>query len=180
MKKHQNRNKGKFAKVGKFKYAFRIVILIILALAIVKGANMVIDIMQTKEAHAEELSLSERLRTYELNEKLSVEQARQEARKTALYGSVEDKVKVLSLSNAEKELLMKESSLNFVAKNPKSTAFGVWQGLHSTRVKYAKKVGVNHDTIEPQEQIAMFRAYVSDRYQTADQALSFWLIHHYY
>ena len=66
------------------------------------------------------------------------------------------------------------------AKNPNSTAFGVWQGLYATRVKYGAKVGVDPNTTDINEQIGMFRVYVEERYGTAERALAFHKSNGYY
>lgn len=90
-----------------------------------------------------------------------------------MYGTVAQKKVILSLSQAETELIQRESSFKIDAKNPTSTAFGMAQFLKSTRNNYAKKFGYNPDTTNPFEQIRMFRSYVKDRYGTAENALSF-------
>lgn len=79
-----------------------------------------------------------------------------------------------SLTPAERTLLQHESGLNPLAKNPTSSAFGIWQGLTSTRNAYGAKVGVNPNTTNPVEQLAMFRRYIQDRYGNADKAWQFW------
>ena len=77
-------------------------------------------------------------------------------------------------------ILFKESSLNPLAQNKTSTAFGVWQGLYPIRVKYAAKVGVDPNTKDVDEQLLMFKAYVSERYGTAEAALAFHEANGYY
>lgn len=77
------------------------------------------------------------------------------------------------LSKAEKEIIRRESSFRTHAKNPNSTAFGLWQGLIANRIKYADKFGFDPHTVNEHEQLTMFRAYVKDRYQTAEKALEF-------
>ncbi len=79
-----------------------------------------------------------------------------------------------SLSPAESWIIQKESSFNPRADNPTSTAFGIWQGLDSTRKAYGRKVGVDPNTVNPWQQLAMFRSYVKDRYGTAEGAQRFW------
>ncbi len=78
------------------------------------------------------------------------------------------------MSEAEIAIIQKESSFRTEAKNPKSTAFGLWQGLAGIRAKYSKKVGVDPNTTDAAEQIAMFRVYVAERYGTAEKAWEFW------
>lgn len=85
-----------------------------------------------------------------------------------------------SLSPAELELFKRESSLNPLADNPTSTAFGIWQGLQSTRDAYGRKVGVNPNTTNPWEQLLMARAYIKDRYGSAENAWRFWQANRWY
>lgn len=85
-----------------------------------------------------------------------------------------------SLTPAERELWQHESSLNPLADNPSSTAFGIWQGLASTRAQYAKRFGYDPNTTDPMQQLQMGRAYVADRYGNADNAWRFWQQHHWY
>lgn len=86
----------------------------------------------------------------------------------------------MGLSAAEAAIIQKESSFKPTAKNKHSTAFGLWQGLESTRQKYGRKVGVDPNTTNPYEQILMFRQYVKDRYGTPEKALSFHVANGYY
>lgn len=72
-----------------------------------------------------------------------------------------------SLTPAERWILERESSLNPTAQNPTSTAFGIWQGLESTRKQY---LGENWQTTDPVLQLDAFRRYVKDRYGTAEAA----------
>lgn len=86
-----------------------------------------------------------------------------------------------SLNEYERALIQKESSFRTTAKNPNSTAFGLFQMIHSNRVKYAKLAGVdNPDTTEAWEQIAMGRMYIEHRYDNAKIALAFWNINRWY
>jgi len=81
-------------------------------------------------------------------------------------------------SNAEYNIIMKESGGNPYADNPSSTAFGLGQLLYSGRVHY---LGVaNADTVDCGLQLQAFRGYVRDRYGTAENAWAFWLSHHWY
>lgn len=72
---------------------------------------------------------------------------------------------------------MKESGLNPTAKNPTSSAFGIWQGLESTRKAY---LGPNYQTTDPVMQLDAFRRYVKDRYGTPENAQAFWQRNHWY
>lgn len=75
-----------------------------------------------------------------------------------------------NLSPAERWILTRESGLNPAAKNPTSTAFGIWQGLDYTRKKY---LGANWQTTDPWLQLDAFRRYVADRYGNAEKAMQF-------
>ncbi len=81
-------------------------------------------------------------------------------------------------SDAEYNIIMKESGGNPYADNPNSTAFGLGQLLYSGRVNY---LGVAlADTVDCGLQLKAFRGYVRDRYGTAERAWAFWLSHHWY
>lgn len=88
-------------------------------------------------------------------------------------GQIKPTPQLLGLSKAEAEIIQLESSFNNKAKNKNSTAYGLWQGLESTRHKYGKLVGVEPNTDNPYKQIKMFRKYIADRYGTAEKALEF-------
>lgn len=79
-----------------------------------------------------------------------------------------------ALSPDEKELFMRESSMNPLAKNPKSTAAGIGQLLIANRIKYGAKAGVHPDTTDIHEQLKMARIYIDERYGDAEKALAFW------
>lgn len=75
--------------------------------------------------------------------------------------------------------MKRESGLRTNAKNPISTAFGVWQGLISNRRKYASACGANPQneteesgTLDPYVQVCMMRSYIkASRHKTARNAL---------
>lgn len=69
------------------------------------------------------------------------------------------------------ELGARESSLNPQAKNPKSTASGMWQFLDGTRKNYG---GSNVDWSDPYQQTVAAIKYVKDRYGTPEKALQHW------
>lgn len=81
------------------------------------------------------------------------------------------------LSPAEQYILQHESGFNPAAKNPTSTAFGIWQGLESTRKAY---LGNDYQTTDPYKQLNAFRSYVKNRYGTAENAQAFWQKNHWY
>src|SRR6266540_724851 len=82
-----------------------------------------------------------------------------------------------SASDAEFNIVMKESGWNPFADNPSSTAFGLGQLVFSQRQRY---LGDAADTTDCALQLKAFRGYVRDRYGTAENAWSFWLSHHWY
>jgi hypothetical protein len=82
-----------------------------------------------------------------------------------------------SASNAEYNIIMRESGWNPFAQNPSSTAFGLGQLVFSQRQAY---LGAAADTTDCALQLKAFRAYVAGRYGTAENAWAFWLSHHWY
>lgn len=85
-----------------------------------------------------------------------------------------------TLSEAEAWIIQRESNFDPTAVNPESGAFGIWQGLGSTLDSYAQRFGFDRHTTDPWEQLTMFRAYVKDRYGTAEAAVEFWKNNHWY
>ncbi|HZV02813.1 MAG TPA: GH25 family lysozyme [Planctomycetota bacterium] len=78
-------------------------------------------------------------------------------------------------SNGLKQILAHESSFNPNAKNPTSTAFGLFQFLNSTwRTVGAQK------TSDPYGQAVAGLKYIQQRYGNPDQAWAFWQAHHWY
>jgi hypothetical protein len=84
------------------------------------------------------------------------------------------------LSSAEQWIIGKESSGQTTADNPTSTAFGLGQLLLGNRQKYGRQLGFDPNTTDYGQQLAMMRAYIKDRYGTAEQAMSFWQSHGWY
>jgi hypothetical protein len=80
-------------------------------------------------------------------------------------------------SDAEYFIIMKESGGDPTADNPRSTAFGLGQLLLDGRRRY---LGANYATTDCGLQLQAFRAYVRDRYGTAENARAFWLSHGWY
>jgi len=87
---------------------------------------------------------------------------------------------VHGLSEAEAYIIQHESGGNPTADNPTSTAYGIWQGLAATRQAYAQRMGFDPNTTDDNQQLQMFRQYVTDRYGTAENAEAFWRAHHWY
>lgn len=84
------------------------------------------------------------------------------------------------LSPAEAWIIQRESGGDPEADNPTSTAYGIWQGLAATRKAYAGRFGYSPDTRNVGEQLVMFRAYIDDRYGSAENAKRFWERNHWY
>jgi len=84
------------------------------------------------------------------------------------------------LSAAEAWIIARESGGSVFADNPTSTAFGLGQLLLSNRQYYGRLLGFSPSTVSYSEQLAMFRAYVRDRYGTAENAKAFWQAHGWY
>lgn len=87
---------------------------------------------------------------------------------------------VHGLSQAEAYIIQHESGGDPTADNPTSTAFGIWQGLQATREAYAQRMGFDPNTTDVNQQLQMFRQYISDRYGSAENAEAFWRSHHWY
>jgi septal ring factor EnvC (AmiA/AmiB activator) len=80
-------------------------------------------------------------------------------------------------SPAERWIIMKESSGYPTADNPASTAFGLGQLLLGNRILY---LGQDYATTDCARQLWAFRAYVRDRYGTAERARAFWRANGWY
>ena len=80
-------------------------------------------------------------------------------------------------SAAEHWIIMRESSGDPTADNPTSTAFGLGQLLLGNRILY---LGQDYATTDCGKQLWAFRAYVRDRYGTAENAQAFWQAHGWY
>lgn len=64
--------------------------------------------------------------------------------------------------------------------NPNPTAFGLGQLIIGHRQKYAKALGVDPNTTDPNQQLAMMLMYVKDRYGSPAAARRFWEQHKWY
>jgi septal ring factor EnvC (AmiA/AmiB activator) len=80
-------------------------------------------------------------------------------------------------SAAERWIILRESSGFPTADNPTSTAFGLGQLLLGNRILY---LGEDYATIDCGRQLWAFRAYVRDRYGTAERAKAFWQANGWY
>jgi septal ring factor EnvC (AmiA/AmiB activator) len=80
-------------------------------------------------------------------------------------------------SAAERWIILRESSGDPTADNPTSTAFGLGQLLLGNRILY---LGEAYATTDCGRQLWAFRAYVRDRYGTAERAKAFWQANGWY
>jgi len=80
-------------------------------------------------------------------------------------------------SAAERWIILRESSGDPTADNPASTAFGLGQLLLGNRILY---LGREYATTDCSRQLWAFRAYVGDRYGTAERAKAFWQANGWY
>jgi septal ring factor EnvC (AmiA/AmiB activator) len=80
-------------------------------------------------------------------------------------------------SAAERWIILRESSGDPTADNPTSTAFGLGQLLLGNRILY---LGRDYATTDCGRQLWAFRAYVHDRYGTAERAKAFWQANGWY
>ncbi len=80
-------------------------------------------------------------------------------------------------SAAEHWIIMRESGGDPTADNPTSTAFGIGQLLLGNRILY---LGRDYATVDCGAQLWAFRAYVRDRYGTAERAKAFWQANGWY
>jgi hypothetical protein len=84
------------------------------------------------------------------------------------------------LSPAERWIISHESGGRTTADNPTSTAFGLGQLLIDNRRRIGGILGFDYRTTDYNQQLAMFRYYVRERYGTADAAQRFWQAHGWY
>lgn len=75
-----------------------------------------------------------------------------------------------TLDSYERYIIMRESGNNVLAANKTSTARGLGQLLISNRKHYAPLCGAVYNTVDYDEQLCMFRAYVKERYGTSARA----------
>jgi hypothetical protein len=80
-------------------------------------------------------------------------------------------------SRSAEHWIMRESSGYPTADNPTSTAFGLGQLLLGNRILY---LGQDYATTDCGRQLWAFRAYVRDRYGTAERAMAFWQANGWY
>jgi len=78
--------------------------------------------------------------------------------------------------DALRELIQRESGWNPYARNPRSTAFGLFQFLKAT----ARNYGIPWGTTNYKLQTDAGLRYIRDRYGTPSKALAFWLRNRWY
>src|SRR5918999_4885568 len=122
-----------------------------------------------------------RSRSAELRRLIRQEElARQRAARGGGGGSIHGSGRRCDLSGtspAEYWIIMRESSGFPTADNPTSTAFGLGQLLLGNRILY---LGQAYATTDCGRQLWAFRAYVRDRYGTAERAKAFWQANGWY
>lgn len=99
------------------------------------------------------------------------------AARGAITQALKSKGKPESWLQPLEELVARESSFNHKAKNPKSSARGLFQFLDSTRKNYG---GSNVNWNDPYQQSVAGIQYVIDRYGSPEKALAFWDKNHWY
>jgi septal ring factor EnvC (AmiA/AmiB activator) len=121
-----------------------------------------------------------RARSAELGRLIRQEElARQQAARTRAgpAGGSGRRCDLSGTSAAEHWIIMRESSGDPTADNPTSTAFGLGQLLLGNRILY---LGRDYATTDCGRQLWAFRAYVRDRYGTAERAMAFWRANGWY
>ncbi len=86
--------------------------------------------------------------------------------------------KAWATSDALWQLVQHESSWNPRAKNPRSTAFGLFQFLRSTWAAYCREG--RYGSTDPYIQALGGFRYIKARYGTPAKAWAFWRQHHWY
>lgn len=66
-----------------------------------------------------------------------------------------------------------ESNFRTDADNPQSSAFGIGQLIESNRQRYGQQLGIDPNTQNEAEQLALMRAYIEDRYGSSQAAAEF-------
>lgn len=83
-----------------------------------------------------------------------------------------------ALSDAERWLIERESGGDVNAYNPVTTdsgnAFGVGQLTTANRQRIGSALGIDPDTTDYNQQLAMMRYYIQERYGTPEAAMAFW------
>jgi septal ring factor EnvC (AmiA/AmiB activator) len=92
-------------------------------------------------------------------------------------GGASGRCDLSGVSPAELWIIMRESGGDPAADNPTSTAFGLGQLLLGNRILY---LGRDYATTDCGRQLWAFRAYVRDRYGTAERAKAFWQANGWY
>lgn len=80
----------------------------------------------------------------------------------------------------ERWLIDHESDGYLNKKNPKSTATQLGQLTLENRESYGKRLGIDPNTLDPNEQLSLMREYIKDRYGTSQKAVAFWKTHNWY
>jgi len=136
--------------------------------------------LDTRVARLAGAAAALRSRSAELRRLIRQEELARQAAAGAGRGSIHGSGRRCDLSGtspAERWIIMRESSGYPTADNPTSTAFGLGQLLLGNRILY---LGQDYATTDCGRQLWAFRAYVRDRYGTAERAKAFWQANGWY
>jgi septal ring factor EnvC (AmiA/AmiB activator) len=136
--------------------------------------------LDTRVARLAGAAAALRRRSAELRRLIRQEELARQAAARAGRGSIHGSGRRCDLSGtsaAERWIIMRESSGYPTADNPTSTAFGLGQLLLGNRILY---LGQDYATTDCGRQLWAFRAYVRDRYGTAERAKAFWQANGWY
>lgn len=90
----------------------------------------------------------------------------------------EHRVPVCHATSAEAWIISRESDGDVHAYNPVVTstghAFGLGQLTDANRQHYGAEIGVNPNTTNYCGQLRLMRAYIADRYGSAETAVEYW------
>jgi hypothetical protein len=138
-------------------------------------------VLRDARADAGAVAAALRGRSAELRRLIRQEElARRRAARAGGRGSIHGSGRPCDLSGtsaAEHWIIMRESSGYPIADNPTSTAFGLGQLLLGNRILH---LGQDDATTDCGRQLWAFRAYVRDRYGTAERAKAFWQANGWY
>lgn len=73
-----------------------------------------------------------------------------------------------------------ESHFRTDAKNPQSSAFGIGQLIESNRQRFGQQLGIDPNTTDEAQQLALMNAYIKERYGSSQAAAEFRRQHGWY
>jgi len=87
----------------------------------------------------------------------------------------------MDVTSAERGLMRRESGFKLAAKNPNSSAYGLWQCIYSTCVTAARATNTEVHTTNPYRAIVQMRWYIKNsKHGTAERALAHQLANAWY